>query len=77
MTTAQAAASDDLLELATAHGVATQYWDWQQRHVVVPAATVIAVLAGLGIDAAPPPPYAPRSPRPAPTPGDGCCPPPW
>jgi len=48
------APSDDLLELAAAHGVATQYWDWQQRHVVVPAATVIAVLAGLGIDAGTP-----------------------
>ena len=54
MTTAQAAASDDLLELATAHGVATQYWDWQQRQVAVPAVTVVAVLAGLGIDAGTP-----------------------
>jgi 4-alpha-glucanotransferase len=48
------APSDELLELAAAHGVATQYWDWQHRHVLVPAATVVAVLAGLGIDAGTP-----------------------
>ena len=49
-----AAPSEELLELAAAHGVATQYWDWQQRHVVVPAATIIAVLAGLEVDAGTP-----------------------
>src|SRR5699024_3689368 len=28
-----------LVELAHAHGVATEYWDWQGNHVVVTAAT--------------------------------------
>ena len=29
-------------------GIATEYWDWQGRHVAVPAETIIAVLAALG-----------------------------
>ncbi|MBR7742986.1 4-alpha-glucanotransferase [Phycicoccus sp. BSK3Z-2] len=41
-----------LAELAQAHGVATEYWDWQGRHVTVPADSVRAVLAALGVDAA-------------------------
>ncbi len=40
-----------LAELAHRCGVATEYWDWQGRHVPVTAATVVAVLAALGIDA--------------------------
>ena len=43
-----------LYELAAAHGVATEYWDWQGNHVVVPAETIVAVLAALGIDASTP-----------------------
>ncbi len=41
-------------ELATAHGVATEFWDWQGRHTQVPADTVVAVLAALGADASTP-----------------------
>ncbi len=40
-----------LTELADAHGVATQFWDWQGRHTQVSAETVVAVLAALGVDA--------------------------
>jgi 4-alpha-glucanotransferase len=45
------ASSQALAELARAHGVATDYWDWQGRHVHVEAATIRAVLAALGVDA--------------------------
>lgn len=41
-----------LVELARALGVATEYWDWQGRHVTVSASTVRAVLAALGVEAA-------------------------
>jgi 4-alpha-glucanotransferase len=41
-------------ELATALGVATEYWDWQGVQVQVPVPTVTAVLAGLGVDAGTP-----------------------
>ncbi len=41
----------DLVRLADAYGVATQYWDWQGRHVQVPRSTVLAVLAALEVDA--------------------------
>jgi len=40
----------DLVELAAAYGVASDYWDWQGRHVTVSASTLTAVLAALGID---------------------------
>ena len=40
-----------LVELAHAHGVATEYWDWQGRHVTVSAATIRAVLTALGVEA--------------------------
>src|SRR6266508_470611 len=43
-----------LVDLAVAYGVATEYWDWQGRHVVVPAETVAAVLEALGVDASTP-----------------------
>ncbi|HEU4546196.1 MAG TPA: 4-alpha-glucanotransferase, partial [Microlunatus sp.] len=42
---------ESLLELAQAYGIATEYWDWQGHHVAVAAETVIAVLAGLDVDA--------------------------
>ncbi|MFC5380299.1 4-alpha-glucanotransferase [Aquipuribacter nitratireducens] len=45
---------EDLARLADAYGVATDYWDWQGNHVVVPRATVLAVLAALEVDAATP-----------------------
>lgn len=42
---------DDLRELATAFGVATDFWDWQGQYVEVPRETVEAVLAALGVPA--------------------------
>ena len=42
---------ESLVELAQAYGIATEYWDWQGHHVSVAAETVIAVLAGLDVDA--------------------------
>ncbi|WP_409483446.1 4-alpha-glucanotransferase [Arsenicicoccus dermatophilus] len=44
-------ASAELLELARAHGVATEYWGWQGEHTVVPTRTVVAVLAALDVGA--------------------------
>lgn len=38
----------DLIELAQACGVATEYWDWQGRHVDVSAETIATVLTALG-----------------------------
>lgn len=46
-----AAPSDELVELATRHGVATDYWDWQGQHVVVSADGIRAVLGALGVAA--------------------------
>ncbi|HEX5908042.1 MAG TPA: 4-alpha-glucanotransferase, partial [Propionibacteriaceae bacterium] len=43
-----------LYDLAEAFGVATEYWDWQGRHISVPRDTVVAVLAALDIDASTP-----------------------
>jgi 4-alpha-glucanotransferase len=43
-----------LVDLAVACGVATEYWDWQGRHVVVASETVSAVLAALGVGASTP-----------------------
>jgi 4-alpha-glucanotransferase len=40
-----------LAELAAAHGVATDYWDWLGQHVPVSADSIRAVLAALGVDA--------------------------
>jgi 4-alpha-glucanotransferase len=42
--------SSALVALARAHGVATEYWDWQGGHVTVPEATVRAVLTALDVD---------------------------
>jgi 4-alpha-glucanotransferase len=46
------AVAANLARLAALTGVATEYWDWQGRHVAVPRHTLVAVLAGLGLDAA-------------------------
>ncbi|WP_172825784.1 4-alpha-glucanotransferase [Microlunatus sagamiharensis] len=43
-----------LRALADAYGIATEYWDWQGRHVVVARETVEAVLAALDVDASTP-----------------------
>ena len=45
------APSPELVELATAHGVATDFWDWRGQHVVVPRESVETVLAALGVPA--------------------------
>lgn len=42
---------NDLAALAAAYGVATEFWDQSGQHQVVPAETVVAVLAALGVDA--------------------------
>ncbi|PWJ47362.1 4-alpha-glucanotransferase [Quadrisphaera granulorum] len=44
--------SSRLAELATAHGVATEYWDWQGGHITVSRATIVAVLSAMGISCA-------------------------
>src|SRR4051794_32577760 len=41
--------SPELVELAAAHGVATDFWDWQGRHTVVTRESVEAVLTALGV----------------------------
>src|SRR3954454_20906761 len=43
--------SRELVDLARHFGVATEYWSWTGEHVLVPASTVRAVLAALGVDA--------------------------
>ncbi len=43
--------SPNLVALATACGVATEYWDWRGEYVAVPESTVVAVLEALGWDA--------------------------
>ncbi|QFG67937.1 4-alpha-glucanotransferase [Ornithinimicrobium pratense] len=40
-----------LSQLAAAHGVATEFSDWQGRHTPATAETVLAVLGALGVDA--------------------------
>ncbi len=42
--------STDLLELAHAYGVATEFYDWRGRRIEVPAATVEAVLSAMDVD---------------------------
>ena len=44
--------SADLVELAGAYGIASDYWDWRGQHVAVSEHTLTAVLAALGVDAA-------------------------
>ncbi len=46
--------SPQLAELAETYGVATEFWDWQGRHVEVPEATVVAVLGAMDVDATDP-----------------------
>lgn len=41
----------ELVELAHAHGVATEFWDWRGRHTRVPRASIEAVLAALDVPA--------------------------
>jgi 4-alpha-glucanotransferase len=41
--------SAELAELAAYHGVATEFWDWQGRHVAVAEPTIIAVLQATGV----------------------------
>ncbi len=48
---AAAVPSPELAELATAHGVATDFWDWRGQHVVVSRESIEAVLAALGVAA--------------------------
>ena len=43
--------SPQLLELATACGVSTEFWDWQGGHVRVARRTIVAVLRALDVDA--------------------------
>ncbi|MEO5610370.1 MAG: 4-alpha-glucanotransferase [Ornithinibacter sp.] len=43
--------SPRLVDLAVAHGVATDYWDWLGQHVTVTADSIRSVLAALGVDA--------------------------
>ncbi len=46
--------TDALRELASAYGVAVEYWDWRNQHVRVSDETLTAVLAALDIDASTP-----------------------
>ncbi len=46
--------SEELLELAQAYGVATDYWDWRGNYVPVPEETVVGVLAAMDVDASTP-----------------------
>nr|MCU0261909.1 hypothetical protein [Ilumatobacteraceae bacterium] len=43
-------ASDDLIRLADAYGVATDYWDWRGVRRPASAATLRSVLTALGAD---------------------------
>ncbi|HEY7008303.1 MAG TPA: 4-alpha-glucanotransferase [Jatrophihabitantaceae bacterium] len=45
---------DVLRELAGAYGVATEYWDWRNRHVTVQRDTLVAVLRAMDVDASTP-----------------------
>jgi 4-alpha-glucanotransferase len=44
--------SPELVELAHAYGVATEFWDWLGRHTMVVRSTIEAVLAALDVEAA-------------------------
>ncbi len=48
------ALTPELTELAGAYGVSTEFWDWQGRHSLVAADTLVAVLSALGVDAGTP-----------------------
>jgi 4-alpha-glucanotransferase len=44
--------SPELVELAHAYGVATEFWDWQGRHTMVARSTIEAVLGALDVESA-------------------------
>jgi len=44
----------ELADLARAHGVAVDYWDWKGREVEVSADSITAVLTALGVDTSDP-----------------------
>ncbi len=44
-----APASAELVELAAAFGVATEFWDWKGAHTPVPTRTILEVLAALDV----------------------------
>ena len=48
------AVSPELIELARAHRVATEFWDWHGQHRPVPASTIVAALGALDVDASTP-----------------------
>ena len=62
-----------LARLAALHGVATAYAPSEGVTVPVPDATVVAVLAALGVDASTPRRYVTPWPAPSPPPRTGCC----
>src|SRR6476646_6789772 len=43
-----------LRRLAETYGIAVEFWDWQGKHVDVPAATIVKVLAALEVDVSSP-----------------------
>lgn len=45
---------ESLHRLAEAHRIATEFWDWQGRHVVVPDETIARVLTALEVEAGTP-----------------------
>ena len=47
-------ADEALRELAAAHGVATEYWNWRNEHVLVRPETLMTVLGALDVDATTP-----------------------
>lgn len=47
-------ADADLSALASAYGIATEFWDWRGQHRVVSAETIRAALKALDVDAAEP-----------------------
>lgn len=49
-----ALSNPSLTELAEHFGIATDFWDWKGRHTAVSDASVVAILAALGVDAATP-----------------------
>ncbi len=46
--------SPELIELAQAHRVATDFWDWRGEHRPVPVGTIVAALGALDVDASTP-----------------------
>ncbi len=46
--------TSDLLALAAAYGIDTEYWDWQGQHRTVPDTTLVAVLGAMDVDTSTP-----------------------